>query len=83
MVGSVHVPVIWYVEMERTRLRELTQMYLPSQAVLLVQVEMERTRLRELTHLFLKALLIQITVEMERTRLRELTHHRLGQNPKL
>ena len=41
--------LLFVVEMERTRLRELTQVPMIREPSLLL-VEMERTRLRELTH---------------------------------
>ena len=59
--------------MERTRLRELTQLEQRFTDAVILCVEMERTRLRELTQYFIVRPPFVFFVEMERTRLRELT----------
>ena len=47
--NQTNVVFFLYVEMERTRLRELTLPFIVTKFFTVV-VEMERTRLRELTH---------------------------------
>ena len=68
-----HFRYHFLVEMERTRLRELTPISAFVTSPSTIEVEMERTRLRELTRYNISFFFPTNMVEMERTRLRELT----------